>query len=239
MAEEHNYQLLTAIIKIVRPKNSPVLGIADGAGKFMWLPTEQIIVSHPNQFDVWQTTIFAISPDWKIIWKDEQNWEQYKHTYSNTKAIKMPIPPMFTELQPQLSSKNPIATSSINQPIAQTTSTQPANYQQPSTTIAPPNVHQPSQTVPQQSSVTNTPANDNVGTDVNIERIANELTSIRKLLELFIKPPQLITADEFMAENKQEKTMEQITEEFGAPPDDTFINKLEPKANKGKLPNIF
>ncbi|HEC39923.1 hypothetical protein LCGC14_0224640 [marine sediment metagenome] len=250
MAEGHNYQLLTAIVKIVRPKNSPVLGIADGIGKFMWLPTDKIIISHPQQFDVWQTTIFAIDHTWKITWKEEQNWEQYKNTYSNTKPIIQPVPSMFIQQTvPQAQMPPTQSTMPINQPIVPTTATQPANHPEPSTTTAPPNMFQPSQTIPEplQGSIPNTSSDSiisppQVGKDVYLAIIANELTSIRKLFELFINPPKLITADELVVENMKVKTMEQITEEFGAPPaeEEALINKqLESKTNKGKLPNIF
>lgn len=246
MSEGYNYQLLIGIVKVIRPNSKPVLGISDGTGKFLWLPTDKIIVSHPLQYENWQTTVFAIDNTWKIIWKDEQKWDEFKGSYpTNTKPIPQPIPPMFlapqTVAQPQQPPVQP--TIPMNQPITQTTATQPANYQLPSTTVAPPNVYQPPQTLPQQPQHETLYGLQKVGMDVYIEIIANELTSIRKLLELYIKPPKLITADNFVKEKGvAEINIGQVESEYGIPPDDKFmteLKELEPKTNKDELPNIF
>ena len=129
MAESYNYQLLTGIVKVVRPSNRAVLGVSNGQGGFMWLPTDKIILSHPAQFENWQTTIFAIDPTWKLTWKAEKNWEQYKGSYPvNTKPILQPVPPMF--LNPNLAAKVQIQQpqqQSVAAPIGQILAQQAVN----------------------------------------------------------------------------------------------------------------
>ena len=225
MSEGYNYQLLTAIVKILNPKGKPVVGVADGQGKFMWLPTEKIILSHPMQYTMWQTTIFAITPDWKLIWKDELNFEQYKSTYSNTIPIIQPIPPML-----------------LGAPAQTTTTTQPTNSP-PQTQTAPQRIHD-SSLQPQQQYITpisGSAVTPHMSSDYYLENIANELRMIRQLLELYIKPPNLTTAEQIASEMSQE----QIIDEYGEPPmlDDDELDEFginsNVNINKDELPDIF
>ena len=236
MAEGYNYQLLTAIVKVIRPNGKPVLGVADGQGQFMWLPTDKIIMSHPMQYDNWQTTIFALDSAWKIIWKAEQKWEDFKGSYpSNTKPIIQPIPPIFQGAPAQT------ATAPAQQPVQQTTATQPANYPIPTITAVPqvPQVPQVLRTIPIiPTGLSTTPT---ISPDINIEIIAAELKNIRQLLELFIKPAKLTTADQLIPSISQNEVIQQ----YGAPPDSNPISQAEaeinskPNINKEKLPDIF
>jgi len=202
----------------------------------MWLPTDKIIVSHPMQFDNWQTTIFAIDPTWKITWKAEQKWDDFKASYpSNTKLVIQPIPQMFQGAPAQTT------TAPAQQPIQQTTATQQPNYPKPSITAVPqvPQVPQVLQTIPIAPTILNT--TPTISSDINIEIIAAELKNIRQLLELYIKPPKLTTADQLPSN----LTEEQIIEQYGAPPESNLLDQAEaeinskPNINKEKLPDIF
>ena len=248
MSEGYNFQLLTAIVKVVRPKEKPVIGVSDGLGNFMWVGTENIIVAHPNKYVQWQTTIFALVPDYKINWKPEMNFEQYKGTYSQTKPVLQPIPSMFqgasltpTPVQMAAPSTTPTQplqpqpTMALNQPIAQTTATQPANYpQQPVIPISSLPLKNPQQIINQvKENLPGFRAQDYV------QKIAEELEAIRKLLELYIKPPKLVCANTLIPDVPNQMELNQIENEFGTPPDELFDPKIEPKVNKGKLPDIF
>jgi len=56
-------------------------------------------------------------------------------------------------------------------------------------------------------------------TPTSIDTIAKELTKIRELLELIVKPTKFKSADEIVVEEISE---EQIIEEYGEPPTDTL-----------------
>lgn len=236
MSEGYNYQLLTGIVKVIRPNSKPVLGISDGKGLFMWLPTDKIIMSHPMQFENWQTTIFAIAADWKITWKAEQKWEDFKSSYpTNTKPILQPIPDIFRA-----------AVAPAQQPSVPTTTTQPINYPPPTITTPPINYPQQSTTpIPQQSGTLTdkvrrgtllgfrgeTPLGLQAEDPVVqvLKHIATELTNIRNLLRIYINPPKLTTADALL-------TDEEVTNQYGSPPEEVPI---ETKINKDDLPSIF
>ena len=224
MAEQYNYQLVTGIVKVVRPNNKPVVGIADGQGMFLWLPTDKIIVSHPNQFVNWQTTIFAVDPSYQVNWKPEQKWEQYKDSYpSNTKPIPQPIPQMF--LQARISAPIP-------QPIQQVTNTQPLNSPPPTSTFPVQNINQipmpqqPALQIPSSSSIQVSPV------AATLERIALTLESMERLLRIYINPPKFVQADSMMTE-------EDILSEYGAPPEEELEVNSDDNVNKEDLPSIF
>lgn len=223
MAEGYNYQLLTGIVKVIRPSNKPVLGIADGKGKFTWLPTDKIIVSHPSQYENWQTTIFAVDPSHTITWKDEQKWDEYKGSYaSNTKPIIQPIPQMF--LAPRM-------TAPIQQPIQHNTMTQPLNSSQPTVTYPAQPINQipmPQQPLPQ---VINTPTIQISPVAATLERIALTLESMERLLRIYINPPIFVPADTVLTEDA-------VISEYGIPPEDEEILP-ESNVNKEDLPSIF
>lgn len=219
------YQVITGIVKVIRPSNSPVLGIADGAGSFLWLPEAEIRGSHPGQYENWQTTVFAVKSSYKPNWKPEKNWDQYKDSYpANTKPVPQPIPQMFLTqtVMPPRQAVMPIA------PISQTAPVQQQQYQAPAQ-------------VPLQQAFKTTDRLVNEvfhGANQNdpLDKIANELESIRKLLEIYIKPPRFQTVDKM--------TEDQIIEQYGMPPYDNKMeeevsSKFEPKVNKDDLPPIF
>lgn len=234
MAEGYNCQFLTGIVKVIRPNGKPVLGIADGQGQFMWLPTEKIIMSHPMQFENWQTTIFAIVADWKITWKAEQKWDDFKGSYpTNTKPILQPIPDMFKGAQ----TTYPVQQQPQQPPTPMTA--QPSVIQQGSNI----GIQQPAEArIPAAGfgtiqTTTQKLMNETLyGLKVEdpivqpLKHIAVELTNIRKLLELYIKPPELKTAEDLLI------TEEQVADQYGTPPEEK-VDK--PNVNKGVLPNIF
>ncbi|KKM15190.1 hypothetical protein LCGC14_1698600 [marine sediment metagenome] len=252
MAEGYNFQLLTAIVKVVRPKDKPVIGVGDGLGNFMWIGTENIIVAHPNKYDQWQTTIFALVPDYKIEWIPEKNFEQYKGTYSKTKPVLQPIPPMFqgASLTPTPVQSQPTNYPQQSQTPAPNQPQQSQTYQQPTAPVplhpSPPAGHIPLQQTP----IQNTVEEDliklkglrGLRTPDYLQEIAEELGAIRKLLELYIKPPKLVSADTLVPDAPNQMELNQIENEYGVPPneiDELFDPKIEPKVNKGKLPDIF
>lgn len=212
MSEGYNYQIVTGIVKVVRPSNRQILGIADGQGNFLWLPEAEIITSHPAQYDNWQTTMFAVNSGWKISWKPEKKWDEYKDSYPrNTKPIPQPVPQMFlTPSQAPIVPKQPIQPAPVQ--ISQTAPQIPFQ-----------------QTKRQINTVPNT---YDLGLNDFLFRIANELEAIRKLLELYIKPPQFDTADTL--------TERDVLEEYGMPPYEEEVKKeVLPKVNKDDLPDIF
>lgn len=222
MAENYNYQLMTGIVKVIRPKNKPVLGVADGKGKFMWLPTDKIIISHPNQYENWQTTIFALDPSWKLNWKDEQKWEEFKGSYpANTKPVPQPIPQMF--LQPRLPAP-------VQQQPQFTTANQPLNNPQPSQTYPAQNVYQPP--VQQQPQFANPQPIQVSPVAETLERIALTLESMERLLRLYINPPQFTQADKL--------TEDAVIQEYGEPPSELITEiGTDDNVNKDELPDIF
>ena len=244
MAEEYNYQVVTGIVKVIRPKGKPVIGVSDGRGMFVWIQEDKIITSHPKTYTNWQTTVFAIQNDWEIQWKEENKWDDYKAQYpKKTIPIPQPVPLMFQQTMPQ------------QQPIYNTTATQPVNYPPQSTTIANnpdflPQQPQYTQQIPVFSpnySTINPPIIQNTpppiiqppqpSTTVNLTsspavfvEIGNELKLIRQLLELYIKPAKLITADKV-----QVGGLDYIDEDeqyYEEPTDEDHINKDD-------LPNLF
>ncbi len=227
MAESYNFQLLTGIVKVIRPKNKAVLGIADGQGRFMWLPTDKIIISHPQQFENWQTTIFAIDPTWKLNWKNEQKWDEYKASYpKNTKPILQPIPQMFQGATAQA-------------PYQQTPSA-PQQQQQMRQPMAVPIPVQQTQTVPMRQFQLPThpqqqvrPTQTTESTTDTMMRIARALEGIERLLKEIIRPTKFKTADDIVMTN------EDVMEQYGEPPSiDTSVGNGV-KVNKDELPTIF
>ncbi|MFW9878177.1 MAG: hypothetical protein ACFFG0_34280, partial [Candidatus Thorarchaeota archaeon] len=71
-----------------------------------------------------------------------------------------------------------------------------------------------------------------IGLNNSLFKIANELELIRKLLELYIKPPQFTTAAHVLTEDD-------IIEQYGVPPEETKEINDNKNINKDGLPNIF
>lgn len=221
--ENYNYKLLTGIVKVIKPSGKPVIGIADGQGKFMWLPTENIIAHHPPELANWQTTIFAIDPNWNIIWKEEKKWDEYKSSYpTNTKPIPQPIPPMFKNVSPA-------------QPIPS----------QPPTTVLPTDPPQ----YPNQKRTRGINLSDTHPMKVFVapllEELIKELREIKKILFIAVSDLEMPTDHIDFGTKKEGKTIsesedmrvEEVIEQFGEPPEEEPEEK--PNVNKDGLPDIF
>lgn len=209
------YQLLKGIIKVINPKGKTVIGVADGVGQFVWLPSEVVKGSFPSQpYANWQTTLFLIDPNYKIVWKPERNWDQYKGTYTpqNIIPIPQPIPPVY------LSQEG--TTVPIQQPIAQTTTTK-----SPATGVLPimtQNIPIPTINV---QTTTPFPNNEKMVLD-ELRIISDNIYKMLQLFQKFMKEPLLETADNLMSND-------QVKDEYGIPPDD------DDDVSNDELPDVF
>lgn len=225
------YNIIEGIVKVINPQGKAILGIADGQGKFLWLPTEYIKGAFPPSPQKWQTTRFMIDSTYKIVWKAEKNWEQWKQSYNPQNIIPLPHPipaefaiePTFQLQAAQIPTQPTVTQHYIPQvPNVYTQQSQPIK-------ISP--------VVPEKYAIKQDSVEKAILDELRV--IGGNIYKILQLFNIFMKPPKLVTADTLPTNMPYpqnvtviDRTQEDVFEEYGVPPDEEF-------SEDDDLPEVF
>lgn len=96
------YKIIRGYVKVIRPNDKPVIGVGDGIGKFIWVPTEDVLDYFPKPYVKWQETVFKLKDSCQKDWIEENKFDQYGANYGKYgKKLTMPIPATFLEQSSQ------------------------------------------------------------------------------------------------------------------------------------------